>query len=164
MTLLISENASRGWKFIDWNGSGSGSYSGNSNSSSVQVNSPLVENATFYPGLQIFAGSNGAVAYSFGHQKGSVSGGSSFTIYAPLGTNVVLHSSPSSFLFSFSAWSEGATGTSSQTNVVLASPATVTASFTLNAPIVGGIVGVAFVALLAVFFVLRTHGRSRQST
>ncbi|MDG6910610.1 MAG: hypothetical protein JRN08_09595, partial [Nitrososphaerota archaeon] len=158
-SVQVSQTASQGWKFEGWNGTGTGSYSGSSNSSSVMMNSPIAESATFYPGLQISAGANGAVSYGFGSQKGDVQSGSSLTVFAPAGTKVLLQANPSSFLYSFTGWTQGANETKSETSVVLDSPATVKAGFSLNTIVVGGI-GAAVIAVIAVS-VLALRARRR---
>jgi len=159
-SLQMSQNASQGWKFEGWNGSGEGSYSGDSNSPSIQVNSPILENATFYPGLRLTAGDNGEVTYSFGSQRGNVSPGSSATVFAPLGARIQIQANPDSFVYSFAGWSQGANGTGASTAIDLQGPAAATASFSPNSLVIGGIgVGVLVVAG-AVAFALRGRARS----
>lgn len=158
-TLQLTQTASPGWKFEAWSGSGNGSFTGSSNSSSVELDSPIQENATFYPGLQISAGENGEVTYTLGSQTGIVRAGSTSTLYAPQGTGFTLSAAPSSFLYSFSGWSQGATGTNRTTKSTLTSPSAITASFSLNIPILAGVaLGIALVVAAATS-VLRHRGR-----
>lgn len=159
-SVQLSQSANQGWRFEGWNGSGTGSYSGSSNSTSIQMNSPIAEYAVFYPGLQITAGSDGGVDYSFGDQSGSVRAGSSTTVFAPVGATVTLRASPSSFLYSFVGWAQGATGSDVQTTIDLSSPTVVAAGFTLNITAVGGIALGAAVVVAAVGLALRRRGRS----
>jgi len=158
-SVQMSQSASQEWKFEGWNGSGEGSYSGVSGSPSIQVDSPILENATFYPGLRLTAGDNGEVTYGFGSQRGSVSPGSSATVFAPLGTRVQIQANPASLIYSFSGWSQGANGTSVSTAIDLRGPAAATASFSLNSIVIGGIGGGVLVVVGVVAFVLR--GRAR---
>lgn len=160
-SLQLSQSANQGWKFEGWTGSGASSYSGYSNYSSITLNSPIVENATFYPGLQISAGNSGRVTYSFGTQKGSVQAGSTVTVFVPRGTSVALRSSPSSFLYSFSGWSQVAVGTNSTTTVVLDSPATVMATFSLNTTTIGAVTLGVIAIIAAAALTLRGRGRSK---
>ena len=157
-TLQISALASAGWKFEGWSGNGTGAYTGALNSTSVQVAGPMGESASFYPGLRIAAGANGGVSWTIGSQTGTVPAGQSQVVYAPPGSSIALQASPSSFLYSFSGWTQGTNGTAVQKSISLSSPTEVTASFSVNLLAVGGI-GAAAMILAAVAVVgLRRRG------
>ena len=153
--VQLAASADSGWRFEGWNGSGDGAYSGLLNRSTVQANGPVVENATFFPGLQIAAEPNGDVSYVYGTRSGEVSGGMSITIFAPVGTTVSLSANPSSLFYEFEAWTPASAGTSVQTAVRLLSPATIRASFSLNPVTVGATAGVAVVAVVVSILALR---------
>ena len=158
--VQLSASANTGWRFEGWSGSGDGAYTGPLNRSSVQTNGPVVENATFYPGLQIAAGPDGDVSYSYGTQSGEVLAGTSATVFAPLGTVISLSANPSSLFYEFETWAPASVGTSGQTTVTLASPTSIRASFSLNLVTIGAIAGVAIVAVLA--SILAVKRRSAQ--
>ncbi|MDG6910278.1 MAG: thermopsin [Nitrososphaerota archaeon] len=159
-SLQISASPSTGWKFEGWTGAGAGSYTGLSNQTSFTLAAPTVENATFYPGLTIFAGANGRVSYSFGGTKGAVQGGASATIFAPLGTAISLQASPSYFLFAFAGWTPSAAGTGSQANVVLSSPASITAAFALDVPATAALVVLVLALIAGSALFLRRRARA----
>lgn len=147
-SVQLSATANQGWKFEGWVGSGSGSYSG-SQSQTLQINGSIMESATFYPGLEISSGTNGAVSYSYGSQSGTVQAGASQTIYAPIGTVVSLSANPSSLFYEFKDWSPSTAGTTGSTTVSLSAPATISAAFSVNIINAVGIIGaIAVVALV----------------
>ncbi|MDG6900362.1 MAG: hypothetical protein JRM80_00165 [Nitrososphaerota archaeon] len=158
-TVRMTQAASPGWQFEFWNGTGTGSYSGSAASATVTVRSPISETASFYPGLTIIAGNDGAVLYSFGTSSGTVVPGTSLTVFAPSGTTVTLEASPSSFLYGFSGWAEGASGMQVTAVAVLTTPGVVQANFSLSLTVIGGAAAVAVVAAAAVLFM-----RSRRRT
>ncbi|HEY6283033.1 MAG TPA: hypothetical protein VIW22_03825, partial [Nitrososphaerales archaeon] len=159
-SLQLSAAVNLGWKFEGWNGSGTGAYTGGSNTTSILVGSPIQENATFYPGLKIVAGSNGQVSYSFGSTSGTVQAGTTVTVFAPDGSAVVLNARPSSIFYAFSGWSQGTEGTGSTTSLTLMSPSTAQASFALNIPLLAGIVAVILMVALVLAFALRSRRRT----
>lgn len=159
-SLSLAPAASQGWEFQAWNGSGAGSYSGTAHSISLAVVSPLVENATFYPGLLITAGPNGQVSYTYGSASGSVQGGSSATVYAPSGTTITLAPAPASFLYVFSGWSPALNTAGGRADIVLSSPANIQAGFSLNYLVAGALAGVVALAVAASFVAVRRR-RSR---
>ncbi|MDE1858328.1 MAG: thermopsin [Thaumarchaeota archaeon] len=159
-SIQIAASPSAGWKFEGWVGAGTGSYTGLSNHTSLTLAAPTVENATFYPGLTIFAGGNGEVSYSFGGTKGAIQGGASATIFAPLGTAVSLQASPSSFLFAFAGWTPGASGTGSQASVVLSSPVSITAAFALDTLNTAALVALALALVAGSALFLRRRARA----
>jgi hypothetical protein len=156
----LNATANGGWRFEGWAGVGSGAYTGSLSQTSVQINAPVTENATFYPGLEITSGSNGGVSYRYGSQSGTVLAGTSQTIYAPVGTVISLGESPSSVFYQFGGWSPSSAGTSGATTVNLQAPSSISASFSVNIVIVAGIIGVvAGVALAGVFALERRKNR-----
>ncbi len=158
--VQLSATAKSGWKFEGWIGSGSGSYSGSFNQTTIQANGPIVENATFYPGLKIIAEANGDVGYSYGSQSGTVPTGTSLTVYAPIGTVITLDANPSSLLYKFNSWTPTSTGTSGQTSVRLESPTAIQASFSVNIITIIGILVVIGSVFLVSVFALRRRSKS----
>ncbi len=159
-TVQLSQATNQGWKFVGWTGSGSGSYTGSSNSTNIVVGAPITETAVYYPGLNIQAGADGAVTYTYGATSGTVQGGSSQTVFAAPGTAITLEAAPSSFLYSFSAWGVGATGSSPSTTITLSAPTSVQAGFSSNMTVVGGIIGVVVIAAVALAVVVRSRKRA----
>jgi Thermopsin/Divergent InlB B-repeat domain len=159
--LQLSATANRGWRFEGWNGSGIGAYAGGSNSSTFMVDSSIQENATFYPGLNVIAGSNGRISYSFGSTSGTVLSGTSGTIFAPAGTTVVLRAIPTSFLYAFFGWSPGTNGSGSTTSLTLLSPSSAQASFAISIQVLAGIAGALFVAVIVSALALRSRRRPK---
>jgi len=129
-TFQFYENPQAGWKFEGWTGSGTGSYSGPLEEATVLVTGPIFENATFYPGLDVDAGPNGAVVYTSSAANGTVPAGGSAIVYVPQGSTFELRAVPSSILFDFAGWSPSAGGASRSWTVN--SPDTVMARFALN--------------------------------
>ena len=97
--LPLSAVSDPGWKFIGWSGKGAEPYSGNSSNVSVILGSAITEVATFYPGFTISSGPGGSVVYSFDGKVGTISGGSSTTIFVPPLTEVGLSATSSSLRF-----------------------------------------------------------------
>jgi hypothetical protein len=159
-TVRLSGNASTGWKFWYWMGVNTST----TNETTVKIDGPIIATAVFIPGLRITAGSNGAVTYFYGSETETVPAGTSKTIFAGQGVTFKLQASPSSFLYAFSGWSENLTGTNGTLNVLVESPKSVTASFAVNTPVVGGISAVALVAVAVTLLALLRRGRARQLT
>jgi len=157
----LSASANTGWKSVGWTGTGSGSYTGSLNKTTVQVNGPIVENATFYPGLKIVVGSNGGVSYSYDSQTGTVPPGGTATIFVPTGTQVSLTANPSNFLYQFKGWAPNSVGSSSRESVTLDIPNSIQASFALNLITIFAILGVAIVAILSSDFALRRRSKPK---
>ncbi len=156
-TVQLSQVASQGWKFEGWTGSGSGSYTGSSNTTSMVIGGPVTETAVYYPGLNIRAGADGAITYTYGATSETVLGGSSQTVFAAPGTTITLKATPSSFLYSFSGWGLGAAGAGTSTTIILSSPTSVQGNFSVNVPIVGGILGGVIAATVALVLVARSR-------
>jgi hypothetical protein len=119
------------------------------NSTSFPLLGSIWENATFYPGLKIVTGTDGAVSYSYGIQVGTVGGGTTQTIYAHLGTSISLSANPSSILYEFTGWAATGSGTQNGINVVINSPQVLEANFSYNYVVLGAI-GIGLVAIVAV--------------
>ncbi|MDA4129008.1 MAG: hypothetical protein OK422_06105 [Thaumarchaeota archaeon] len=152
-TLKIAATANSGWRFEGWTGSGNGSSSDMENSTSIVFSGPIAEKAVFFPGLTIVADNGGSVSYTAGTTgpTGVVRGGASSSVYAPPGTMATLTENPSSLLYEFIGWSNGATGTSSETSLTLNAPLTIEANFSYNYRTIGGIIAaIAVVVVVAV--------------
>lgn len=162
--VQVTELANAGWQFEGWKGSGNGSYTGSAQFADAVIGSPIVENATFFPGLKVSAGNNGAVYYSFGSHKGVVPGDTTAVIYAPIGTDVILSENISSVFYRFSGWSRGTNGTAQTTSVKLNSPIYVTATFTINTLLIEEIGGTSIAAIAAIILVVWTRRAHRQAT
>jgi Divergent InlB B-repeat domain len=143
-------SANSGWQFEGWTGSGQGFYSGSDISASVIVNAPLMETATFYPGLTITTSSRGSVSYSAGTITGSTQDVTFKTIFAPVGTTIQLAAKSKFFIYSFTGWTGSSTNNEKTFSVVLNSPSSLTANFSYNYVIIG----IGFFALIAVVIVL----------
>lgn len=155
-SISISEKNYTGWQPEGWSGSGEGSYSGSSSSATVNVSSPLSETAIYYPGLTISAESGGSVSYKFGSVSGTVTAGTTNTIYVPTGTSVSLSSNPSSFLYSFTGW-EGGLGMSKSIeaqSIVINSPVILTAAFSYNYLVLSIIGAIAVIVALSVLMII----------
>jgi Divergent InlB B-repeat domain len=155
-SLQLTAKAAPGWQFESWSGTGQGAYSGNNNTQAIKVESPLVESATFYPGLIITNGGDGQVTYSWGtKQPTGVSG--TTTIFVPVGTNVSLSANPS-LLFVFGEYSGSVNSAKAEASMVVNTPASVSVTFNPNIPVIGGIVGIGVVGAAAFYF-FRLRGR-----
>jgi len=158
--LQLSAKASAGWQFEAWTGTGTGSYTGAGNKTSIVILAPLVENATFYPGLTVIDGGDGGVSTAWTGGRSAIDSGSR-TLFVPVGTNVSLVATPSSILFAFSGYAGATNSTRAASSIRVVSPATVRASFAPNYIVVGGLVGGVVLAVLgATFFALRRRGRA----
>ena len=160
-SMTISSSATPGWKFEMWNGSGEGSYTGSANTTTLTVQSPIVENGIFYPGLTIMVKGSGSVSYSFDSTSSNMV--STTTVYVPVGTNVTLNAIPSSLFDKMDSWSGSVSGANTQTVLTVQSPATVQAQFSLNVIIIGAIAVVILVLVAAVAASARKRGE-RSST
>ena len=159
-TFQLSQVTNQGWKFVGWTGSGSGSYTGSSNSTNIVIGAPITETAVYYPGLNIQAGADGAVTYTYGAASGTVQGGSSQTVFPAPGSAITLEAAPSSFLYSFSGWGIGASGSDPSATITISSPTAVQANFTINVTVVGGILGVVVIAAAALAVSIRSRRRA----
>ncbi len=149
--------APAGWEFRGW----SGNVTGVDASQTVTMTSPVTVVALFYAGLIITAGSGGSVDYAYGTSVGSVTAGSSVTIYVPIGTQVNLTASPSSLTQAFVAWGGAATGDAGKVSVTVNGPAIATATFGPNPWFVAG-GAISVVIVLAVVLALYVRRRRRR--
>ena len=152
-TIAFSASANSGWKFTGWTSSGTVASNG-----TVVVDSPINETAQFDAGLVLSASPGGQLIYNVGSAQGTISGGSSQTMYVVPGTMVFLSASPSSTLYSFGKWSIGSDTASSSASysVSVSTPTSITAYFGPNYLIfvllgIVTFVGVAF----AMFFIAK---------
>ncbi len=152
-SISISNTAIQGWKFEFWTGTGTGSYSGSTNSTTIDVQAPIIENATFYVGLTIVTSSDGSVSYTYGN-SGNVQVTSQANVYVAPGTVVTLNANPSSLLYKLNSWSGAVTGASAQTSVTVSSPSTAEAQFGRNYVNIGVIVAVVVIALIIIAAVM----------
>lgn len=160
-SLQATASTNSGWEFEGWNGSGGGSYSGTSNTASMVVNAPLVETATFYPGLTITASSETSVSYSYGSMSGFLPAGTSQTIFAPQGTNITLMASPTSFIYSFGGWSGATTSGESAIYVILNFPLSLMTSYSFNYLNIGILSAILVVATAVMVLVFIKRGRMK---
>ena len=163
-TLQVVASANPGWKFEGWTGTGAGSSSATENSTSIIFSNPITESAVFYPGLTIIAGNGGSVSYAVGTAvtTGVVQGGKTFTVYALPGTTATLTESPSSFLYEFTGWSEGASDTTNATSATLNAPTTIKANFSYNYFNIGGIIAAITAVVAVVAVVLGRRGAAER--
>ena len=127
---MLAANTSDGWQFEGWAGSGAGSYSGTSSDEAVTLLSPIVENATFYPGLDLVTSGPGQITYQWGVNQGRLSSGA--FLYVPAGTNVTLTAAPASPFFTFNGYSGSIASGSTISSIIVDGPATVKTSFSLS--------------------------------
>jgi hypothetical protein len=149
-SLVLAANANDGWQFERWDGMGPGNYSGTADFRVVTIISPLVENATFYPGLTLVSVGNGQISYHWGASQGTLPAGA-ITIYVPVGTNVSLVVNPSSVFFTFDGYKGSVDSGRTASSIVVDAPAVIDASFSTNYPVLGIIFGSVGLAAAAVF-------------
>ena len=159
-SFTSSTSTPDGWQFEVWTGSGTGSYSG-TGQLSLSVSGPVSEQATFYPGVTISAVGSGSVSYTAGSLSGTVPSGGSSTIYVPLGTKVVVTSSSSSLLYTFSGWNGAITGDSSQTSFSVTSPVQIGARFGYNFLTLGAIGVIPGAAIGGTVFLVRRRSSQK---
>jgi hypothetical protein len=164
-SVSISATPGSGWQFEGWYGVGLGSYSGSDRAPSITISSAIVENATFYPGLTIDVGANGRVFCSYGGVSLTIDSGAK-TIYVPMGTNVSITASPSSFLYQFDGFEyehsglvpfQSASSAKDTGSATVDAPSTVRATFGYNYVNFAAIVGVLAAAAAASVLMLRRH-------
>jgi hypothetical protein len=158
-SIRLTQSAANGWKFAYWMGLGTDT----SNTTTIQVNGAVNMTAIFYPGLEIKAGPNGAVAYTYDQETATVPAGTTMTLYIGPDVTFTLRAVPSSFLYAFTGWSGNATGTLGSTTVTVGAPKAVGASFGLDFPVVGGITAAVLMAVAAGALAIMKR-KPRQST
>ena len=150
---MIFASGNESWRFRGWKGVGTGSYTGVSMNATVAVLEPIVEVATFEPGITIEASSGGSVGYSFGTMSGTVPAASSQTVYVPLGSLVNLTAQPTSPVWTFSRWVGVSSTSQSTASVPVSGPTSLKAVFEpnwvllLGAPAAGLSAGILLVIL-----------------
>ncbi len=160
-SFLTEATATAGWQFENWSGSGQGSYSGDNSSASIEVDSPLTETATFYPGLTITASDKLSVSFTYGASAGTIPAGAPKTIYAASGTGIQLTAKPKMFIYSFAGWTGSVTDKNSSISTVLDGPQTITADFTYNYVNIGLIAaGIIIVIAGAVILIMRRKNKN----
>lgn len=157
-TLNISAVASPGWRFETWSGSGTSSYSGNLSATTLVINSPVTEEAVFYPGLSLTVQGGGSVSYSYPGGSGSAGGASTYTLYVPPGATVSLVEHPTPVLYTAKGFTTSQGALPPNATVVVNSPLTVTARFEPNYTSIS-VIGVVVVAALVAAFVMVTRSR-----
>jgi len=130
--LTVAAEPKLGWQFHAWNGSGQGSYTGPLNTTTLTVDSPITEEAVFYPGLTLSVLGGGSVSFAYDSTNGTIGGGTAKTLYLPQGTQVVLREKASPLFYEFAGWSGAVSGRQTSVPIVLDSPITVQARFGYN--------------------------------
>ncbi len=156
-TIPLSAVANQGWQFEMWTGGGS---TINQSSTGLDVSGPINETAVFFASLSISPASGGHVSYSYGSMSGTVSGGSSTTLYLAPGTNVSLSAAADSSFYAPGSWSASNDSSSSGSSLVLSveSPTSVGVSFSLNLTIIALIGAAAAGVLVSIVFVVLRRG------
>jgi len=162
-SFQTSATAVAGWQFENWNGSGFGSYSGDSSSASIEVNSPVTETATFYPGLTITVPDKLSVSYTYTTTTGVVPTGTTKTIFAPSGTDIQLTAKPNMFIYSFAGWTGSVTDKNSSTSIVLDTPQSITADFSYNYANIG-LIAAGIIVVIAGAVILITRRKKKKTT
>ena len=157
-TLQLTAQPNTGWEFEEWTGGGASSYSGYSASTAVIVNSALVENATFYPGLTVTDGAFGQVTYSWDLTSATLTSGHN-VVYVPVGTVVSLEAAPSSILSTFTGYTGTFESTNPSASVTVNGPSQVEATFAPNYPVIGGVAGGIVVVVAVGVYAFRTRHR-----
>jgi hypothetical protein len=155
--------AGTGWQFENWNGSGLGSYSGDNSSAGIEVNSPLTETATFYPGLTVTASDKVSVSYTYSTTTGTVPGGTTKTIFAPSGTDIQLTAKPKMFIYSFTNWTGSVTDKNSSISTILDGPQNITADFAYNYVNIG-LIAAGLIIVIAGAVILITRRKKKKTT
>jgi len=152
-TIAFSSTSNSGWKFSGWSGSVKIPFNG-----TIVVGSPMNETGEFDVGIILSASSGGQLFYNDGSSQGTISGGSTQTVYLTPGTRISLSASPSSTLYSFGKLSLGSYVISSNPSysVLASTPVTISASFGPNYAILA-LLGLATFGAVAfgMFFVAR---------
>ena len=136
-SVVLNATPALKWSFAYWQGATAFSYNGTTRLPALTVSGPANETAIFFPGLTIFADSQGSVAYSYGTINGTVPSGSNATVYPPPGRNVTLLAIPNTVEVKFDGWTGEVVGTqlpsvlayNLQTSVSINSPSVVHATF-----------------------------------
>ncbi len=166
-TLQVSATPSTGWKFEGWSTNQTSSTTDNSSAISVQVTGPVDETAVFYAGLVLTAPSSALVTYSVPNPiageavQGTVEPGTTKSVYVPPSSEILLATSPTSFLYS-SAWRVPGSSSSSTIAIEIFEPSSIApvSSFDYsNLAIVAGALALV-VAIIAAVLALRRKPRT----
>jgi hypothetical protein len=155
-------SANSGWQFESWKGSGSGSYSGFGGNASAIVNAPLIETATFYPGLTITPSSKGSVSYSGGAITGSIQTATPGTVFAPQGTTIQLIAKSKLFIYSFAGWTGSSVSSKNTVSIVLNSPLSISANFSYNYVIIWIVSAMVIAAIIILTLLMLRRRRSKR--
>jgi len=147
-TLNISASASPGWRFERWIGGGPSSYSGNLSAMTLVVNSPITEEAVFYPGLNLTVQVGGTVSYSYPGASGSKGSGATYTLFVPPGTTMTIAEHPIPVLYTAKGFVTSQGVLPPNATIVVNSPSAITAEFEPNYTSIALIGAVVVVALL----------------
>lgn len=127
--VILNATAAKAWSFEYWLGLTTTSYNGTTKLPTLTVSGPANETAVFYPGLTLYATSQGSLDYSFGSMVGSVPAGANTTVYPTPGGNVTLIAVPNTVSIMFSGWSGVISNNALKTSVAITSPGYIRASF-----------------------------------
>ncbi len=152
-TVQTTASAGPGWKFEGWNGTGDGAVSGPNNTIRFVAGEGATETVEFYAGLNITATGSVNIDYRFGTTSGTVPAGTSSEIFVNPTSAVNLTATPTSFLYSFNAWSGASVSGASSISLVVSEPQSITAGSGYNYVPIGVIVALA--GLVAVAIVVR---------
>jgi hypothetical protein len=128
----LTASSNSGWKFFGWLGKGASAYTGNETGAMITVNSPLREEAEFYPGVTISSGAGGTVFLNWQSQRGNVQSGGSRTIFVPPNSQVLLSASPSSLFEMFNGWNGSIDSGRQSDSFLINQPVSLGASFGFN--------------------------------
>ncbi len=158
-SITLSEVNNTGWGAGGWIGKGPGSYSGNQTSVTIVVAAPITESAVFLPALTLAASNGGSIQYTYGTISGTVTQGSSKTIYIPEGTTVTLDPKPV-FLYSFDSWKPGQIAKS--LSFTISNPVSLKSVFKPDYFLIGVLVLLALLVVSSLVFLSRRQSaRSR---
>ncbi|MDA4129698.1 MAG: hypothetical protein OK457_02900, partial [Thaumarchaeota archaeon] len=154
--LQISENAAPGWRFMGWESTES------SSNGTLVVSGPANVSGLFYPGITISAPANAELTYSYGVGAGTITEGSSTTIFVPIGTSLALKVSPSSIFYTLNSWRLGnvSVGTSPNYTLFASNPTVLGVALDYNYTLLGIILGGLFAGGLIGLFAFRKKRRS----
>ncbi|PSN89735.1 hypothetical protein B9Q03_08345 [Candidatus Marsarchaeota G2 archaeon OSP_D] len=162
-TITLSATPTQGWVFERWSGTGGASYTGNQSTTTLSLNSPIVEEAVFYPGLNITVETGGSVTYSYQGGSGSLGGGSTHILYVPPGTIVTLIEKPTPILFVAQGFTYTSGTLSYNTTITVNQPLGVKAVFTPNYPAIIVILLAAAAVIVLVLAASRRHSQTPTS-
>ena len=122
-----------------------------------------MEEAVFYPGLNITVETGGSVTYSYQGGSGSLGGGSTHILYVPPGTIVTLIEKPTPILFVAQGFTYTSGTLSYNTTITVNQPLGVKAVFTPNYPAIIVILLAAAAVIVLVLAASRRHSQTPTS-